>query len=71
MEIRVSNELAMYDVPKAVADALNKRFTILNPAWQSNEKMGRWQGDTDEFLHFAEWQDGTLYLPRGDGGEVL
>ena len=65
MKIEVSSRLEVTDTPKGLCSQIRDRLTIRNPKFDENEKMGRWNGKTEEFLYFYEEDGDTLILPRG------
>jgi len=40
-------------------------LTILNPKWIENEKMGRWNQNTDKHLIYYSVKNDHIYFPRG------
>jgi superfamily II DNA or RNA helicase len=45
---------------------------MANPAYLDNQKMNRYQGNTEKFLHFYEQApDGGLIIPRGFGTQLV
>ena len=65
MKITISNNLDLSDVPGRLSDALRGRLTIQNPKWAENERMGRWQGGTQEMLRYYSGTFERMTLPRG------
>ncbi|CAN2050046.1 ATP-dependent DNA helicase UvsW [Candidatus Magnetomoraceae bacterium gMMP-13] len=52
-------------LPESVQNILIDRLIFANPKWLANEKMGYWNGNTEEKLYFLEDHDGTFIMPRG------
>jgi superfamily II DNA or RNA helicase len=72
MKISIQASLTIEDAPPDLFGELRSRLTINNPKWAENEKMGRWNGDTEPFLYF--WQktrDGNLTIPRGYARQLI
>ncbi len=66
MKIEISNHLHITGCPEKLRTEICSRLTFINPKWQENERMGRWQGDTPRLLRFYKLDsDGTLIVPRG------
>jgi superfamily II DNA or RNA helicase len=67
MRIIFSNALYLHNAPRSLLEDLYRRLTFPNPKWIENEKYGRWQGNTPEFLECATYQEesGVLVIPRG------
>lgn len=65
MKLTINNKLSVQDAPASFQKALENRLTIQNPKWLENNKMGRWNGDTPEYLRFYEKTDSGLIAPRG------
>jgi superfamily II DNA or RNA helicase len=72
MKIEISNKLLLADFPEQLQDEISAKLTMTNPAYLDNEKMGRYQGNTEKFLHFYEQApDGGLIIPRGFGSQLV
>jgi len=65
MKITVSNRLILEHVPPEIDREVSARLTFKNPAWLENDRMGRWQGETLEYLTLYERVQNGLILPRG------
>lgn len=65
MKIIVSNRLILEDLPGGLERELIDRLTFQNPKWIENDRMGRWNGDTPEYLSYYERTRNGLILPRG------
>jgi hypothetical protein len=46
MEITVTNQLSLDDVPSGLFEQIQDKLTIQNPKWLENETHGYWNGDT-------------------------
>ena len=53
------------------AQILNARLMFPNPEYLDREKMGRWTGNTPEYLRCYEQDGSWLTLPRGFTGRLL
>jgi superfamily II DNA or RNA helicase len=71
MKIKLSDRLIIIKPPESLARKIRSSFTIENPVWLDNEKMGRWNGKTDRWLSYCESSGDTLSVPRGSLGLVL
>jgi len=67
LEITVNNKLILRAVPDNLMRDLINRFTIDNPKWIENDRMGRWNGDTEEDLDMMQEIYRNLYRE----GEVI
>lgn len=66
MKITVSNRLILEHVPPQIDREVSARMTFKNPQWIENDRMGRWQGETPEYLTLYERvPNGVILLPRG------
>jgi len=65
MKITILNKTFLQDIPTALERELTDRLTFQNPKWIENDRMGRWNGDTPEFLSCYERTRDGLLLPRG------
>jgi len=66
MKITISNILKITGYPTHMTKAIQDRLTFANPKYLENGKMGRWNGETPEYLKFYEFADnGDMILPRG------
>ena len=66
MNITISNQARLKNVPRTLAAEIKKRLTVENPVYRDNAKMGRWQGDTPKHLTlYSVPTSGALIVPRG------
>ncbi|MCP4113410.1 MAG: DEAD/DEAH box helicase [Desulfobacteraceae bacterium] len=66
MEIIIKNRLLLSEVPREIEHILVQRLKFPNPKWVENQRMGRWNKGTEEFLKFYEkTKTGRLIIPRG------
>ena len=65
MKVTLSNFAQVKDAPPSILSEIKDRLTITNPAWDENEKMGRWQGETPYNLRYYEETASGLIVPRG------
>lgn len=66
MKIILSSNLRIHDIPSALYQILIEKFTLQNPKWIENVKMGRWNRGTPKFLRiYRKITGGGLILPRG------
>lgn len=71
MKIILSNHIEINQAPDDLLRKIRTAFTIENPLYIDNAKMGRWQGNTDHWLTFFESHPGGLSIPRGAMGAIL
>ena len=71
MKIILSNEIQIIEAPEPLARKIRETFTIENPRWIDNDRMSRWNGETDHWLTFYENHPGGLSIPRGAMGLIL
>jgi len=65
IHITITNQIALAGLTKNKAEAIKKKYTINNPKWFENSRMGRWQGDTPRFLFLWSEFEGIYYVPCG------
>ncbi|MEI7672286.1 MAG: DEAD/DEAH box helicase family protein, partial [Deltaproteobacteria bacterium] len=68
MKIILSNHIDITGSPEPVLKKIRSTFTLENPVWVANEKMGRWNGRTDHWLTFFKNHPGGISIPRGAMG---
>jgi superfamily II DNA or RNA helicase len=71
MKVTLTNRLYFEALPIELGGALVDRFTIDNPAYIENTKMGRWNGGTSRHLEYYEETDAGLFVPRGATSQVM
>lgn len=71
MKITLTNHIDITGAPETLLRKIRATFTIENPAYLDNAKMGRWQGRTDHWLTFYKSHHGGLTIPRGAMGLIL
>ncbi len=71
MKIKLSNYLTLTNPAEVLTRKIRSTFTIENPAWLDNQKMNRWNNQTDRYLTLLESHNGTLSVPRGALGLIL
>ncbi len=71
MKIKLSNYLTLTNPAEVLTRKIRSTFTIENPAWLDNQKMNRWNNQTDRYLTYYESHNGTLSVPRGALGLIL
>ena len=73
MKIIVSNKLRITKIPPALCQAIKFDLTFVNPKYLDNERMNRWQGNTEKYLfHYKEFKTiPLLQTPRGYLNELL
>ncbi len=65
MNIEISNQLILSEIPPDFLREIKQRLTLENPVWLENQKMKRWQGQTPQFLKYWQEPEGGLNIPRG------
>ncbi len=71
MKIIISHRLDIIESPDQLARKIRETFTIENPRWIDNDRMSRWNGETDHWLTFYKNHPGGLTIPRGAMGLIL
>lgn len=71
MKILISNRLLLQDIPQALERELIEWLTFQNPKWIENVRMGRWNGETPEYLSCYEETRNGLLLPRGFARQLI
>jgi hypothetical protein len=64
MKLIISNRLLVFGAPEDLREAIRTRLIFKNPRSSENERLGRWNGSTPEFLFFYKQTNGALILPR-------
>jgi superfamily II DNA or RNA helicase len=63
--IEVSNYLTIRNASDNLKQQIRQSLTIANPLYLDNERMGRWNGKTEQFLYYYELTPSGLIVPRG------
>ena len=71
MKITISNKIRLQAIPSTLERELTDRLTFQNPKWIENDRMGRWNGDTPEYLSCYEQTQNGLLLPRGYARQLI
>lgn len=71
MHIRIDNFIRIHEAPFEIEKELKKTFTLENPEWIENERMGRWNGDTPQVLRYWNQEQDALIFPRAAIGLVI
>jgi superfamily II DNA or RNA helicase len=69
--LRISNLLTIQNASESLSGEIRNRLTIPNPIFEENERMGRWNGNTPQFLHYYEETPSGLTLPRGFFSQLI
>jgi len=70
-KILINNCLTITGAPAPVARQLRERLTFVNPAWEENDRLGFWNGNTPRDLCFLEEHGDYLTMPRGFARQLL
>lgn len=71
MNIIVSNQIQLNDVSSNLLKEVTSRLTFQNPKWIENDRMGRWNGGTPEYLSCYERTPKGLIIPRGFARQLI
>lgn len=71
MMISLSHELVLTSVPPALVNRIKVTFSMVNPEWIENERMGRYQWQTEQVLRFYRYTADGWHLPRGAMGLLI
>ena len=71
MKIIISNDLQIFEAPEPMLRKIRDTFTLENPLWVDNHRMGRWLGKTDHWLTFFKNHPGGITIPRGAMGLII
>jgi superfamily II DNA or RNA helicase len=72
MKLTISNKLNITDFSFHMVEIIQERLTFANPKYLENEKMGRWNGETPEYLKFYDYADnGGIIIPRGFARQLV
>jgi len=65
MFIRLDTRLTLADMPKNFRPTLITKLSFPNPKFLESKRMGRWLGDTLQYLEFYEDTADGFHVPRG------
>lgn len=72
VELLLSRALKLTGLPDPLREELVQRFTLSNPKWMENERMGRWNRNTPQTLRFfRKIGKNGIVVPRGAIRQVL
>jgi superfamily II DNA or RNA helicase len=72
VRLALSRHLKVTGLPEPLLSELIQTFTLTNPRWLENERMGRWNRNTPKTLRYYEKVGGTgLILPRGATRRIM
>jgi superfamily II DNA or RNA helicase len=72
LQITISNDLKMSYVPEAFKRELMEIFTVVNPKWVENERMGRWNRGTPKVIRcYHRFGGHGIRVPRGYARQLL
>ncbi len=72
LKITVSANLILENIPGGLKKDLMRKLTFINPKWLENEKMGRWNRDTEKYLKYYETEgENKLIIPRGYARQLI
>lgn len=62
----MSNRLKLLEIPEEIRSNLVERLQMLNPKWEENQRMGRWNKGTPKVLrYYRRVGSNGLIIPRG------
>ena len=70
MNIQLSHSITIIEPPESLTREIRGIFTIENPVWLGNDRMGHWNGRTNRWLHYYEICGDTVTIPRGSLGLI-
>lgn len=71
MNIHLTNHATLIHPPEDIVRKIRDTFTIKNPAWFENERMGRSHHNTCYWLQYFREDSATITVPRGAVGHIL
>ena len=71
IKVVLSNNVRIERPPADVAERLIRRYTVANPDYYKLQRLGKWTGNTPEFLALWQRDGNTLVLPYGALTDVL
>ncbi len=72
MELHISNKILATDIPERMVKEIAAGLTMRNPVYSDNEKRGRWNGGTEEFIFcYEKGRAGEIIIPRGYCGQLF
>jgi superfamily II DNA or RNA helicase len=70
--LTLSNKLKVKDLPDSIKSELEEKFTIINPKWLENERMGRWNRGIPRVLkYYRKAGKNGITIPRGYARQLL
>jgi superfamily II DNA or RNA helicase len=72
LKITIDSSLKLKVVPDDLMQLLTERFQMLNPKWEENERMGRWNRGTKKVLRFyRRLGKNGMAIPRGYARQLI
>ncbi len=71
MKIRITKHIYLNDIKGELYDSLIETFTIQNPKWIENVRMGRWNKGTPRYIKLYKKASGGLIIPRGYARQLI
>jgi superfamily II DNA or RNA helicase len=72
LHITISSDLKLAHVPDAFKRELMETFTVVNPKWVENERMGRWNRGIPKVLrYYRRFAGHGIRVPRGYARQLL
>lgn len=65
LKMTLSHHLFLWDPPESLEAILRQKLRFRNPKWEENNRLGRWNKDTPEYLRFYHKKGNGLLLPKG------
>jgi superfamily II DNA or RNA helicase len=66
VKVTISNQLRLHHLPEKIRSHLTQQMQMVNPKWEENNRMGRWNKGTPKNLKFySKLPGGDLAIPRG------
>jgi superfamily II DNA or RNA helicase len=72
LQITIDSSLKVKFAPDDLLQMLTERFQMLNPKWEENERMGRWNHGTKKILRFyRRLGKNGMAIPRGYARQLI
>ncbi len=68
----MANQIKINNISEDLLEIIKQKLTLPNPKWEENNKLGRWNGRTEQLLKFYDIkQNGSVLIPRGYARQFL
>lgn len=65
IKIKIGKEVTIYSCPKKLRRLIRKETTFINPEWEQNRIMKRWNGNTAKYIKSHQYGKKSITVPSG------